>query len=539
MLYLDGISLSKIIPELENNILNKKIGKIFQNSSLSLSLNFGKKKLIFSCSPSFPICYITEKKEERVIEENSNFLMILRKYIVNSALKKIEQVGYDRIIKFTFSKLNALGEIEKNYLYFEIMGKHSNIILTDDKEEIIGLLKKFSIEENSLRFLFKGAKYVQPVILKKENPNFVSEENFNKYLNEQTLLKNIDGIGKKTTEILKSYEDLKKSLREPIKPVIYLKDNIPILATVLEIKPKDYDDIKEYETFNEMIVEYIDSKLLASSFVVLKNKLVSKVEKEIKKAKKIIKNIEKDIIIMSNYKEYKERGDIFASIMYSVKRGDKIVKTYDFYNNKDIEIEIDPLLSPQNNLNKIYKKYSKLKKGLKISNERILEFKNRKFYLESVLFFINSSEKINELKNLEIELIEEKIIKERVKTKKKKKAKDPSYGTFEIGDKVLYYGRNNKENDYLTFKFANKNDVWFHIKDIPGSHIIVRKEDFEESDDFIKKIGELAAYHSKASIGEKVVVDYTEKKNLNKPKGAPLGFVTYNIFKSIIIKKSI
>lgn len=540
MLYLDGISLSKITPELEGDILNKKVGKVFQSSTLSLSLHFGKKKLIFSCSPSFPICYIIDKKEERIIEENSNFLMVLRKYIVSSSLNKIEQLGYDRIIKFTFLKVNALGEKEKSYLYFEIMGKHSNIILTDENEEIIGLLKRFSIEENSLRFLFKGAKYAQPIVSKKENPELVSKDKFKEYLIENTLLQNIDGIGKKTIEVLKSYEDLENILKAPIKSRIYFKNNIPLLATVLEIKPKEYDEIKDYDTFNEMVTEYVDLKLLASSLVVLKNKLISKVEKEIKKSKKVIKNIAKDVTVMVNYKDYKVLGDIFASVIYSVKRGDEIVKAYDFYNDREIEIKIDPLLSPQSNLNKIYKRYSKLKKGLEISNERTIEYKNRNSYLESVLFFINTSDTIGQLKNIETELIDEKIIKAKIKTKakikKQKKLKEPTYGTFEIDDKIIYFGRNNKENDYLTFKFANKNDIWFHIKDIPGSHIVVRKEDFEDSEEFIVKIAKIAAHYSKASVGEKVTVDYTEKKNLNKPKGAPLGFVTYNIFKAIIVE---
>lgn len=538
MLYLDGISLSKIVPELEEEILNKKVGKIFQNSALSLSLHFGKKKLNFSCSPSFPICYIIEKKEERIIEENSNFLMILRKYIVNSSLKKIEQLGYDRILKFTFLKVNALGENEKNYLYFEIMGKRSNIILTDDKEEIIGLLKRFSIEENALRFLFKGAKYSQPIVSQKENPELIGREKFNKYLSENILLQNIDGIGKKTVEILNSYEDLENILKSPIRSRIYFKDDTPLLGTVLEIQPKKYDEIKDYETFNEMVTEYVNSKLLASSLVVLKNRLLSKVEKEIKKSKKVIKNIEKDMIIMSNYKDYKILGDIFASVVYSVKKGDKSVKAYDFYNEKEIEIKIDPLLSPQSNLSKIYKKYSKLKKGLEISSERIIEYKNKKSYLESVLFFINTSETTEQLKNIETELTDEKIITPKVKRKmkKQKKAKEPTYGTIELGDKIIYFGRNNKENDYLTFKFANKNDIWFHIKDVPGSHIIVRKEDFEDSQEFVLKVAQIAAYYSKASAGEKVTVDYTEKKNLNKPKGAPLGFVIYNVFKAVIVE---
>lgn len=534
MLYLDGISIFKILPELKVDILNKKVGKIFQSSPLSLNFNFGKKQLIISCDSNFPIFYLKEEKEERIIEKNFNFLMILRKHIKNSVLKKLEQIDCDRIIKFTFQKINVLGETENFFLYLEIMGKSSNLILTDKKENIIGTLKNFSMEENSFRILFKGAKYKLPIVKKKENPNLVDRIKFKKYLEEEVILEKINGVGKKTAEILKTYEDLKNILELPVKPKIYFKEKKPLFATVLDIKPEIYDEIKEFSSFNKMVNEYIELKLLSTSFLRLKEKLVKIVKKELKKSQKTIKNIEKDINLMKDYKRYKELGDILASVLYSIKKGDKIVRGYDFYKNKEIEIEINAFLSPQKNLELMYRKYSKLKKGLEISNDRLEIFFLREKYLESVLFFIDSCRKLLELENIEDELKESKIIKN--KNKIKNKEKKLSYGMIEINKKLIYYGRNNKENDYLTFKFSNKRDIWFHVKDIPGSHIIVKKEDFIDSQDFIEKIAEYAAYYSKANSLEKVTVDYTERKNLNKPKGSSLGFVTYKIFNSIIVK---
>ena len=212
MLYIDGLSLSKIKDELKKCLENKKIGKIFQNSPLSLSLHFGKTSLFFSCNPSLPICYINEDKEENFLEETSNFLLVLRKYLVNSALVDIEQLGFDRILKFHFLKLNELGEMKNYFLYFEIMGKHSNIILTDSEDKIITLLKKFSIEENSLRTLFQGADYVQPIVEKKANPQDIGRDDFERFIEEKTALHNIEGIGKRALENMHSYDNLKRFL---------------------------------------------------------------------------------------------------------------------------------------------------------------------------------------------------------------------------------------------------------------------------------------------------------------------------------------
>lgn len=537
MLYLDGISLSKIKDELKISLQDKRVGKIFQNSTLSLSVHFGKTALFFSCNPSLPICYINEDKEENFIEENSNFLMLLRKYLLNASLCDIEQLGFDRILKFHFSKLNELGEIKKYFLYFEIMGKHSNIILADEENKIISLLKKFSLEENSLRVLFPGAKYTQPIVEKKISPLCVEKSFFDECLENKIVSHKIEGLGKKTVEIINSYEDLKNILDSKINPKIYFKDEVPIFSTVLNIIPKDYDNVKEYESFSSMVNSYIKLSSLSNSYNLFKTRLVSSVEKEIKKSEKIIKNIEKDIVLMSSHEKYKNIGDILASVLYSIKKGDKSVKAYDFYENKEIVIELDPLLNPQGNLNKIYKKSSKMKKGLEISSERLISFKQKITYLESVLSFIEKSLDVKGLKNIEDELVEEKIIKQKnkIQKNKKKNKENENYGTAIIDGKIIYLGRNNKENDFLTFKFAKKDDMWFHVKDIPGSHFIVKKEDFYNNPDFIKKVALYSAFYSKASKGDKVTVEYTEKKNLNKPNKAPLGFVTYNISKAITV----
>lgn len=269
MLYLDGISISKIKDELINCLQSKRVGKIFQNSTLSLSIHFGRTSLFFSCNPSLPICYINEDKEENFMEENSNFLLLLRKYLLNASLSNIEQLGFDRILKFHFSKLNELGEIKNYFLYFEIMGKHSNIIFTDEENKIISLLKKFSLEENSLRILFPGAEYVQPVVEKKISPLEIESTIFEDYLENSNVFHKVEGLGKRTLEFIHSYDDLKKILNDKIAPKIYFKEDVPVFASVLNIEPKAWDSVKEYKNFSEMVNTYIKMCSLSNSYNLL------------------------------------------------------------------------------------------------------------------------------------------------------------------------------------------------------------------------------------------------------------------------------
>lgn len=212
------------------------------------------------------------------------------------------------------------------------------------------------------------------------------------------------------------------------------------------------------------------------------------------------------------------------------------VDLYDFYKDEMCTISLDPLLTPQSNLEKIYKKYNKTKKGLEYSLERVVEFKNNLDYFKGLELFIESSENLENLKIIEEELISQKFIKlpKTNKKKQKKQIKEYNYGKDEIDGYTIYFGRNNLENDNLTMKIAHREEYWFHAKDVPGSHIILKSETLPKDETLIK-IATLAGKMSRSNPGDKVTIDYTKKKYINKPKGAKPGFVTYNIFDSIIV----
>ncbi|MGL5960344.1 MAG: Rqc2 family fibronectin-binding protein, partial [Cetobacterium sp.] len=483
MLYLDGISLKKIKDELEKSLKGKSINKVVQNSSLAITLHFGKQKFILSCFPSLSICYLSDTREDNLLEENSSFSLNLKKHLVGSNLLSIKQIGLDRILIFTFSKLNELGEIKIYNLYFEMMGKHSNLILVDKENKVLDSIKRFSLEENPSRVLFPGIEYSTPSLEKKLLPIDISEEQFNSFRENSILLKNVEGLGKTLSKSVTSFNHLKEILTDDIAPKIFFNEHDEILlGTVLNISPKEYSKVITYNSFEELINFYLSNKNLSNTFKLLKDKLSAVVKKEIKKAEKIIVSIKKDLEDKKDFDRYRELGDILAASLYSLKRGMSKVELYDFYNDSMCTITLDPLVTPQVNLEKIYKKYNKLKKGMEYNGKRLIEISGNLKYFLGIETFISSSESKENLKLIEEELLSGGYLKLSSKAKNKKPLKKSpaklfTFGEITIDNILVKYGRNNLENDALTTKYSNRDDTWFHCKDMPGTHAVVNQSE--------------------------------------------------------------
>lgn len=537
MFYIDGISLNKIKDELKENLLGKKINKITKNTEVSLSIYFGKTELIFSCNPSFPICYIADSKES-VLENTAGLAANMKKHLLNAMLTDIQQLRFDRILCFKFAKINELGEIKNYSIYFEIMGKYSNFIFADENDKIIDLLKRFSLEENRLRALFPGLKYEQPIIEEKISPLNITEDEFNKFKNENSLLKNIEGLGKLTVQNITDFNSFTQLLNAQSQPKIFLNKGRIVLGSVLNILPKgkEYDDVLSFKSFREAINFYINSENLSSSFDTLKTQLLDNINKKVKKNMRILSLLEDEALEKQDFIKYKEQGDILATSIYTLKRGMTSLTTYDFYNNKEISIPLDPQITPQENLEKLYKKYNKLKRGMEANKRRFIEINEELNYLNSIKLFIDNSSNTDNLKLIQEELISQGYIKlQQKKGNRKKQIKEIGYGVLEFEGFKILYGRNNIENDNLTFKVASKEDIWLHSKNIPGSHVIIKANEITE--EMLLKGAEVAAYFSKSSTGDKISVDYTKKRYINKPKGSKPGFVTYENEKNILIEK--
>ena len=546
MLYLDGIGISFLVKEIKEKILRYKLTKIFQYDRVSFSLFFGKNNLLFQVKDNSTIFYLKDEKDPNT-DFQSKFLLSLKKHLQNSILINIRQEGFDRIVYFDFEKLNQFGDVEKYTLIIEIMGKASNIFLTC-KDKILSALYFTSIDVGN-RVIMTGAKYTLPFEEKKISPIYLEKENFP--FETETFLEKIEGAGRAfALQCSQDYNIFKRYLSS-YRPVMYEILNRGKIQKVLtynefsefsqkenanlENNPENKNNRKYFETLNEGLNAYFKTTITSNVISEKKKSLLKYVDSQIKKFKKIEKNIKVDLKKNENFENYKNIGDILAANMHQIKYGMKKVTVFDFYNNQEITINLDPLLSPNDNLNFYYNKYNKGKRTISALNLRFCDIQNEIKYFEEIKMFI---EKENDF--IGIEEIENELnlsdngnkIKNKIKLNKTKKRELLS---FDYKGFQIFVGRNNKENEEISFSKGQPNDIWMHIKDIPGSHVLILRNNQELPEDVLIHAANLACEYSKAKKGDKVTVDYCERKFIKKIKNSKPGNVTYTNFHSLLI----
>ena len=542
MLYLDGIGISFLVKEIKEKILRYKLTKIFQYDRVSFSLFFGKNNLLFQVKDNSTIFYLKDEKDPNT-DFQSKFLLSLKKHLQNSILINIRQEGFDRIVYFDFEKLNQFGDVEKYTLIIEIMGKASNIFLTC-KDKILSALFFTSIDVGN-RVIMTGAKYTLPFEEKKISPIYLEKENFP--FETETFLEKIEGAGRAfAVQCSQDYDVFEKYLSS-YKPVMYEILNRGKIQKVLtynefsefsqkeNTNPENKNNRKYFETLNEGLNAYFKTTITSNVISEKKKSLLKYVDSQIKKFKKIEKNIKVDLKKNENFENYKNIGDILAANMHQIKYGMKKVTVFDFYNNQEITINLDPLLSPNDNLNFYYNKYNKGKRTISALNLRLSDIQNEIKYFEEIKMFI---EKENDF--IGIEEIENELnlsdngnkIKNKIKLNKTKKRELLS---FDYKGFQIFVGRNNKENEEISFSKGQPNDIWMHIKDIPGSHVLILRNNQELPEDVLIYAANLACEYSKAKKGDKVTVDYCERKFVKKIKNSKPGNVTYTNFHSLLV----
>ena len=542
MLYLDGIGISFLVKEIKEKILRYKLTKIFQYDRVSFSLFFGKNNLLFQVKDNSTIFYLKDEKDPNT-DFQSKFLLSLKKHLQNSILVNIRQEGFDRIVYFNFEKLNQFGDVEKYTLIIEIMGKASNIFLTC-KDKILSALYFTSIDVGN-RVIMTGAKYTLPFEEKKISPIYLEKENFP--FETETFLEKIEGAGRAfALQCSQDYNIFKRYLSS-YRPVMYEILNRGKIQKVLtynefsefsqkeNTNPENKNNRKYFETLNEGLNAYFKTTITSNVISEKKKSLLKYVDSQIKKFKKIEKNIKVDLKKNENFENYKNIGDILAANMHQIKYGMKKVTVFDFYNNQEITINLDPLLSPNDNLNFYYNKYNKGKRTISALNLRFCDIQNEIKYFEEIKMFI---EKENDF--IGIEEIENELnlsdngnkIKNKIKLNKTKKRELLS---FDYKGFQIFVGRNNKENEEISFSKGQPNDIWMHIKDIPGSHVLILRNNQELPEDVLIYAANLACEYSKAKKGDKVTVDYCERKFIKKIKNSKPGNVTYTNFHSLLI----
>lgn len=544
MLYLDGIGISFLIKEIKEKILRYKLTKIFQYDRVSFSLFFGKNNLIFQVKDNSTIFYLKDEKDPNT-DFQSKFLLSLKKYLQNSILINIRQEGFDRIVYFDFEKLNQFGDVEKYTLIIEIMGKASNIFLTS-KDKILSALYFTSIDVGN-RVIMTGAKYTLPFEEKKISPIYLEAENFP--FETETFMEKIEGVGRAfALECSQNYDTFKKYLSS-YKPVMYEILNREKIQKVLtynefsEFSQKENKNLesenengrKYFETLNDGLNAYFKTTITSNVISEKKKNLLKYVDSQIKKFKKIQKNIKIDLKKNENFENYKNIGDILAANMHQIKYGMKKVTVFDFYNNQEITINLDPLLYPNDNLNFYYNKYNKGKRTISALNSRFLDIQDEIKYFEEIKMFIEKENDFIGIEEIENEL---NLTNNGNKSKNKiklNKSKKRELLSFDYKGFQIFVGRNNKENEEISFSKGQPNDIWLHIKDIPGSHVLILRNNQELPNDVLLHAANLACEYSKAKKGDKVTVDYCEKKFVKKIKNSKPGNVIYTNFHSLLI----
>ncbi|MBC6356099.1 fibronectin/fibrinogen-binding protein [Lactobacillus helsingborgensis] len=538
----DGLFIHSLLNSVRPLVVNGRLSKIYQPFAQDLILTFRKERkniqLLLSANAQYPRFYVTKQAIVNP-DKAPTFVMVLRKYLEGSVLQSIDQVGVDRIVNFNFSNRNELGDQVQLVLSLELMGRHSNVILYDKKSgQIIDLLKRVNPDENRVRLLLPKAKYELPPLIPGINGFKITEAEFNLKAtgtDPAALAKQFGGLDRDDRQELEGYleDDLSFSSFKTFMDQ-FDKKGAFILKTpknkrkIFPYLPYHLDLTKEASDpdFNHALDEFYQYQS-NQDWVKQKSSQIERVIKNEhnKLTKKIVK-LKKQLDQAENSEGYRIRGEILNANLAQVKPGMSQIELPNYYdNNKPIKIKLDTALSPARNGQKYFTRYKKLRDSIKHVKEQISIAQTNLNYFDTIQTAIDNAEP-QDIDQITDELTSQGYLKKPQKPKRKKKITEKNLNKFRISSgKTVLVGKNNLQNDWLTFKKANKTDIWFHVKNIPGSHVILQSS--EATDEDIKETAEIAAYFSKAKNSAHVQVDYVVDKRVKKPNGAKPGFVIY------------
>ena len=526
----DGFFLHYLTQELRQQILYGRIQKVNQPFERELVLtirnNRQNYKLLLSAHPVFGRVQVT-KAEFQNPQNPNTYTMIMRKYLQGAVIEDLQQIENDRILDLTISNKNEIGDQIKVTLMVEIMGKHSNIILLDKAEgKIIESIKHVGFSQNSYRTILPGSTYVAPPKTDALNPFEAQEGRLFEILQTQdlspkSLQKLFQGLGRDTAQELASYlqADRLKNFRaffnQPCQPSLTEKSFAPVAFS---------DSQKDFASLSELMDFYYQDKAERDRVAQQASDLIHRVQNDLEKNKKKLVKQEKELAATEKAESFRQKGELLTTYLNLVPNNKDQVQLDNYYTGEKLTIALDVSLSPSQNAQKYFKKYQKLKEAVKHLNGLIEETKQTIAYLESVETALSQAS-LDEIAEIREELVETGFIRRRKQDKRQKRKKPEQYLASD-GKTIIMVGRNNLQNEELTFKMAKKGELWFHAKDIPGSHVII-KDNLEPSDQVKTDAAELAAYYSKARLSNLVQVDMIDNKKLHKPSGAKPGFVTY------------
>ena len=560
---LDGIVIANLVHELNETIQNTRINKIAQPEAdeLLLTLKGGEKgqyRLAISASASLPFMYLTEENKQSPATA-PNFCMVLRKHIANGRIVRIYQPDMERIIHMEIEHLNEMGDLCKKILIIELMGKHSNIIFCREDGMIIDSIKHISSAVSSLREVLPGKQYeIAKTQQDKRNPMTVTKDDimlaiknrptsvataiYSSFTGISPLMANeiayrsgldadapIASLYEADLHLLaeKLFEIFEAMKNNAFTPVIVRKQKEPIDFASFPLSMYGDYDIMEYDSISQVLELFYAEKNIYNRIrqksVDLRKIVSTALERNVKKY-----DLQKKQLLDAKKREkYKLYGELINTFGYGLEENAKVLVAENYYdNNKKVEIPLDPALSPQENAKKYFDRYSKLKRTALALEELSKETKAQIEHLESIQNSLDIALSSDDLIQIKEELVEYGFIK-KGRGGKKIKTKSKPFHYLSSDGYDIYVGKNNYQNDELTFKFATGNDWWFHAKGMPGSHVVVKVKDEEVPDRVFEEAGQLAAYYSKGKNSDKVEIDYIQKKHVKKPAGSAPGFVVY------------
>ncbi len=526
----DGLFLNKVVTELQI-LCSGKITKIYQLSKFDFLFTiraFNKNyNLYYNMTPNSSRIQLTELDYERP-KTPSSFTMFLRKHLEGAIIKSINQNGSDRVCYFELSKTNELGFLETKYLIFEIMGRYSNLVITNSEYKVIDSFKHINPFDNANRTVIPGCKYDFPTSSKINAFDAVDE---NIYDDPTLLVQKYEGISKvSSTEIVQRKISLHEFINLDITPTSTISNKSQSYYYV-DLTHKEGPKT-QYNSIAHLLDTYFHEKDQIVRNSQKSDDLNKFISSKISRNDRKIKKFSEDLLKANNAEDYKIIGDLIYANMHLINKGDKSITVLNYYTNKEQTITLDKRLSAQKNGEKYYKSYTKLKKSITHINNQIEIAKEENEYLTIIKEQIANAT-LEDLDEIRTELENSRLISKRSKPTKRKKV---MYKIFKSDDGTsIFVGKNNIQNEYLTHKNALPNEVWVHIKDSPSSHIIIKQNLEDVSDDTLRLAANICAYYSKHRHSSSVPVDYTKARFVKKIPGKRNCFVTYKNHKTIYI----
>ncbi len=546
---LDGITLRAVTEEL-SYLKGASVQKVHQPERdeilLLLHTQNGNKKLLISASPQSPRLHITEG-EYKNPDNPPMFCMLLRKHFTGGRIISITQLSLDRVADISFECHNELGDTVCKHIILEIMGRNSNLIITDENYKIYDCLRKNDLSAETDRMMMPGFTYEFPEsgekcdILKasaEEIKNIITESEGKDILN---LFVGFSPLAGREAEFSGDVTGYVLGIKEKLEsgsfsPVLVMGDEKPLDFWCFDVA--EYEgrfEIKRYSSVGEAMEAYYYEKSKAEHMKQKNAALTKLVTNLLGRAERKLKLQIKELSEAGKKEEFKIMGDLITSNLYKIKEGEKIAEVSDWSTGEEkiMHIPMDKSISPSDNAQRYYKKYAKAKNAEIVINEQIKLTNEEIEYFKSVLLSVADAENMEDIAQIREELAEGGYIKGEAGKKKKESSSKPL--CFEYEGFAIYVGKNNKQNDLLTLKTARANDIWLHVKNNAGSHVIIEVRGREVPPSVIEYAAKLAALHSKAKGAPKTEVDYTLVKFVKKPQGAKPGMVIYTDYKTCII----